>query len=241
MTTAVTRPHTVTARTAAPWHPALAVPAHPVPYDGPRAAALAVPAPPAPAHPVLYDGPRAADAPWHPVPAAPAHPALYDGPRAAAADFFTLARQGRTMTTLPPLRDGDCVSCPRGTEWMRYDGQWILPSQPQGLVLPDRIVNAWWHTRTMPGSRFALVHRLTPGETRLITGDHYISSLFTGDAFTETPVSGPWLRSIAWQAAHTRTVSVHLELPSGIITLHSQLVGDVFFHPAPARASALCP
>jgi hypothetical protein len=35
-------------------------------------------------------------------------------------------------------------------------------------------------------------------------------------------------------------VSVHLELPSGIVTLHSRLVGDVFFHPAiPAGAQAL--
>ncbi|CAL9677022.1 hypothetical protein SUDANB105_07998 [Streptomyces sp. enrichment culture] len=90
------------------------------------------------------------------------------------------------------------------------------------------------------------MHRLTPAETGLITGEHYTSS-FRGlslryGAFTHhEPVSGAWLRSMARQAARTRTVSVHLELPSGIVTLHSRLVGDVFFHPAiRAGAQALC-
>lgn len=172
--------------------------------------------------------------------AAPAYPVPYDGPRVAAADFFTLAREGRAVTTPPSFRDGDCVSCPRGTEWMRWDGEWIVPGQPQSLVLPDRVVTGWWQTRTVPGSRFALVHRLTAAETSLITGGHYTSSVLTGDVFSEEPVSGDWLRSLAWQAARTRTVSVHLELPSGIVTLHSRLVGDVFFHPAPATVPALC-
>ncbi|MFJ5951390.1 hypothetical protein [Streptomyces noursei] len=41
--------------------------------------------------------------------------------------------------------------------------------------------------------------------------------------------------------ARTCTVSVHLELPSGIVTLHSTLVCDVFLHPAiPADPQALC-
>ncbi|WP_454325231.1 hypothetical protein [Streptomyces glaucescens] len=97
----------------------------------------------------------------------------------------------------------------------------------------------------MPGSRFALVHRITPAETGLITGEHYTSS-FRGlslryGAFThDEPVSGAWLRSMAPMAARTRTLSVHLELPSGMVTLHSRLVGDVFFHPAiPAGAQVL--
>jgi hypothetical protein len=171
-----------------------------------------------------------------PAPAAPAH-LPYDGPRVAAADFFTLARQGRAVTTPPPFRNGDCVSCPRGTEWMRQHGRWITPGQPHGLALPDQAVTDWWQTRTMPGSRFALVHRLTFQETDLITHGRYISSHLTGDMFSREPVSGPWLRSLAWQAARTRTVSVHLEMPSGIVTLHSRLVGDVFFHPA---TPALC-
>ncbi|KOV73370.1 MULTISPECIES: hypothetical protein [unclassified Streptomyces] len=181
----------------------------------------------------------------HPAPAVPAHLVPYDGPRVAVADFFTLARQGRAVTTPPPFRDGDCVSCPRGTEWLRHDGRWIVPGQPHGLALADRTVTLWWQTRTLPGSRFALVHRLTPAETSLITGDHYSSSFralsLRDGAFTYTePVTGAWLRSIAWQAARTRTVSVHLELPTGIVTLHSRVVGDVFFHPATAATPALC-
>ncbi|MCQ1580372.1 hypothetical protein [Streptomyces parvus] len=185
----------------------------------------------------------------HPTAAAPAvlaHPVSYDGPRIAAADFFTLARTGRAQTTLPPFRDGDSVSCPQGTEWMRYDGRWIVPGWPGGLTLDDRTVTGWWHTRHRPASKFALVHRLNADETDRITGDRYISrsrllSLRDG-AFTYTePVSGPWLRQLARQITCTRTVSVHLELPTGIVTLHSP-AGDVFFHPttAPADTRALC-
>ncbi|MER5378465.1 hypothetical protein [Streptomyces sp. NPDC002553] len=192
---------------------------------------------PAPAHPTAA-APIAA-------PAAPTSPAPADGPRFAAADFFTLARTGRAQTTLPPFRDGDSVSCPLGNEWMRYDGRWIVPGRPDGLSLPDRTVTGWWHTRHRPGSRFALVHRLTPAETSLITGDCYISrsrllSLRDG-AFTYTePVTGAWLRQLARQITRMRTVSVHLELPSGIVTLHSHVGGDVFFHPAAAPAPVLC-
>ncbi|MFD5079669.1 hypothetical protein [Streptomyces sp. NPDC058371] len=186
---------------------------------------------PAPAHTMtaapltaLYAVPRS-------VPAAP-DPVPYDGPRAVAADFFILARGGRAQTAPPPFRDGDSVCCPLGNEWLRYDGRWIVPGRPGGLSLTDRTVAGWWQTRHKPGSRFALVHRLACQETDLITGDHYISSHLTGDMFSQDPVSGPWLRSLAWQAARTRTLSVHLELPTGIVTLHSRLVGDVFFHPA---------
>ncbi|MEU6594127.1 hypothetical protein ABZ923_33795 [Streptomyces sp. NPDC046881] len=111
---------------------------------------------------------------------------------------------------------------------------------PAGLSLPDRTVTGWWHTRHQPGRHFALVHRLTAGETNLITHGHCISSHLIGDTFTQDPVTGPWLRQLAWQATLTRTVSVHLELPTGIITLHSRLVGDAFFHPATAATPALC-
>ncbi|MFG3207389.1 hypothetical protein [Streptomyces sp. NPDC048192] len=181
----------------------------------------------------------------HTTPAAPAYPAPYRGPRIAAADFFTLARHGRALTTLPPLRDGDCVSCPHGTEWMRALGQWITPGKPHGLALADRVITRWWQTRALPSSQFALVHRLATEEIALITGDRYISSTrclsLREGAFTyDEPVSGPWLRQLAWQATQSRTVSVHLELPTGIVTLHSRLVGDVFFHPVASATPALC-
>ncbi|MFD7861567.1 hypothetical protein [Streptomyces sp. NPDC059783] len=190
---------------------------------------------PAPAH-------STAAAP-HTAPAAPAYPAPYDGPRIAAADFFTLARTGRAQTTPPPFRDGDSLSCRLGNEWLRHDGRWIVPGRPGSLTLDDQTVTGWWHTRHRPGSRFALVHRLTPTETNLITGDRYTSrsrllSLLDG-AFTYTEtVSGPWLRQLTWHITRTRTVSVHLELPTGIVTLHSRLIGDVFFHPAAAATPA---
>ncbi|MFD6335701.1 hypothetical protein ACFWGI_39790 [Streptomyces niveus] len=179
--------------------------------------------------------------PARPVPVRPVSVVPYDGPRIAAADYFTLARRGRAATTRPPYRDGDSVSCPRGREWMRKDGRWIIPGQPHGLVLVDQVVTGWWRTRTMPGSRFALVHRLTPAETtRLITGDHYTRSTFTDGTFTREPVTGAWVRSIAWRAARTSTHTVHLELPTGIVTLHT-LFGDMFFHPTPTPAvGALC-
>lgn len=179
--------------------------------------------------------------PGHAPAATSVLPVPYNGPRIAAADFFTQARYGRAVTMPPPFRDGDCVSCPRGTEWVRKSGRWIAPGQPHGLVLSDRTVTGWWQTRHKPGSRFALVHRLTPAEINLITHGHYTSSVLTGDVFSQEKVSGTWLRSLAWQAARTRTISVHLELPSGIVTLHSRLVGDVFFHPAaPAGPQDLC-
>ncbi|RNG30367.1 hypothetical protein EEJ42_10800 [Streptomyces botrytidirepellens] len=97
----------------------------------------------------------------------------------------------------------------------------------------------------MPGSRFALVHRLTEREIHRITASRYTSSFYdwsrNDGTFYQEPVSGVWLRSLAWRIARASSVSVHLELPSGIVTLHSRHVGDVFFHPAgPAEAPALC-
>lgn len=128
---------------------------------------------------------------------------------------------------------------------MRYDGRWIVPGRPGGLTLDDRTVTGWWHTRHRPASKFALVHRLNADETDRITGDRYISrsrllSLRDGASTYTEPVSGPWLRQLARQITRTRTVSVHLELPTGIVTLHSP-AGDVFFHPTtPADTPALC-
>ncbi|MFE8941177.1 hypothetical protein ACFYNX_27345 [Streptomyces sp. NPDC007872] len=119
---------------------------------------------------------------------------------------------------------------------MRYEGRWIIPGQPRGLNLADHTVSRWWQTRHTAGSSFALVHRLHPGETDLISANHYTCCNFTGEGSAQEPVTGQWLRSLAWQATHSRTISVHLELPNGIVTLHSG-AGDVFFHPARTAAS----
>ncbi|MGW6471368.1 hypothetical protein [Streptomyces nigra] len=72
-------------------------------------------------------------------------------------------------------------------------------------------------------------------ETTLIVGDRYTSrsrllSLWEGAFTYDEPVTGAWLRYCR-AGARTRTVSVHLELPSGSVTLHSP-AGNVFFHPA---------
>ncbi|MEV6676413.1 hypothetical protein AB0N09_06015 [Streptomyces erythrochromogenes] len=104
----------------------------------------------------------------HPTPTTPTPAAPYEGPRATAAEFFTFARDGRAQTAPPPFRDGDSASCPRGNEWMRHHGRWIIPGHLQGLNLADRTVTRWWQTRHTPGSLFALVHRLNPEETGLI-------------------------------------------------------------------------
>lgn len=53
-------------------------------------------------------------------------------------------------------------------------------------------------------------------------------------------VSGTQLRNFARQATHTRTVSAHLELPTGTVTLHFRREGDVFFHPVAAATPAPC-
>ncbi|MFF4088913.1 hypothetical protein ACFYY9_18825 [Streptomyces nigra] len=72
-------------------------------------------------------------------------------------------------------------------------------------------------------------------ETTLIVRDRYTSrsrllSLWEGAFTYDEPVTGAWLRYCR-AGARTRTVSVHLELPTGSVTLHSP-AGDIFFHPA---------
>ncbi|MER5889681.1 hypothetical protein ABT160_38140 [Streptomyces sp. NPDC001941] len=164
----------------------------------------------------------------------------YGGPRIAAADFFTHARSGRGLSELPSFADGDSVCCPQGTEWMRYEGRWIVPGQAPGLALGDDTVRGWWRARHQADSKFALVHRLTPDEIHLIGHGGYVSSHSVCDTVVKAPVSGRWLRQLAWHTARTRTstLSVHVELPTGIVTLHSRGYGDVFFHPAHAFAPA---
>ncbi|MEU9416081.1 hypothetical protein [Streptomyces sp. NPDC048272] len=175
----------------------------------------------------------------HPTLTTPIAPASDQGMRAAAAEFFTRARIGRAQSALSFLRDGDSASCPRGNEWMRRDGWWIIPGQSHGLTLADQTITGWWRTRYQPDSKFALVHRLSPDETDWITAEHYTGSYLVGEQLGQEPVSGAWLRAMAHHAAQSLNVSVHLELPSGIVTLHSNY-GDTFFHPAPADPTAHC-
>ncbi|MFI1701424.1 hypothetical protein ACH419_36465 [Streptomyces bobili] len=176
--------------------------------------------------------------PYIPHPPAPALPPILDGrTRVAAADFFTLAGHGRALTSPPRFRDGDDVSCPRGNEWMRRDGRWTIPSQPDGLEVTDETVTGWWHQRHYPGSKFALVHRLTPSEAHLINAPRYTTHTYeydpnnpTGDStrYTHKQVTGEWLRTTTTRM----TLPVFLELPSGIVTFHSLIATGVVFLPA---------
>ncbi|MEU1466352.1 hypothetical protein ABZ467_38305 [Streptomyces sp. NPDC005727] len=169
-----------------------------------------------------------------PVPAAPV---AYERPRIAAADFFAQARSGRALTTLPAFTDGDCISCPQGYMWWRQNGQWIKPTQPGGLTVSDRTVTGWWRQRTRPGSRrFALVHTLARHELHRIAAAHYIGRSIdhidtAHEQLCQQTVTGTWLRYFAAHAIRSRTTTLHLELPSGIVTVHSRSQGDVFYHP----------
>ncbi|MEV6400833.1 hypothetical protein AB0M39_39680 [Streptomyces sp. NPDC051907] len=163
-------------------------------------------------------------------------PAVYDGPRAAAADFFVRARTAHSLTGLPPFADGDCATAPGGYLWLRNHGRWAIPGHADGLSLTDDTVTSWWRRRPRTGSRFALVHRLRPNELHRITASRY-DSRFHGESTTwgefayEEQITGDRLRAWAAQTVPCRTLSVHLELPSGIVTLHSTLLGDVYCHP----------
>ncbi|MEU5196053.1 hypothetical protein AB0G86_18685 [Streptomyces scabiei] len=168
----------------------------------------------------------------------------YEGPRIAAADFFTRARSGRALTTLPAFTDGDCVSCPAGYLWWRQNGHWIQPAQPGGVTVSDRTVTGWWWRRMLPGSRrFALVHTLAGHELGRIAAAHYLGRYIDQidtphEQLCQQTVTGAWLRSFAEHALRSPTTSVYLEQPSGIVTVHSRTQGDVFYHPlrAPHRA-----
>lgn len=141
---------------------------------------------------------------------------------ARTAPYFTQARTVR----MPTLVNGDSISCPEGTLWHRQDCVWIQPGRPDALSLNDCTVSAWWQRRTRPGSRFALVHRLSKPETNRITGPWYIDTEF-GHV-----IQGWRLRALATRLIGAPTYSVHLELPSRIVTIHSQLVADAVFLPA---------
>ncbi|MGW4872556.1 hypothetical protein [Streptomyces chartreusis] len=113
----------------------------------------------------------------------------------------------------------------------------MRPDELGGLILSDDVVTGWWEQRGEPDSQFALVHQLAPDEVERITAPRYTShfhglSLTGGEFIREEVVTGDRLRDLAAHAAVSPSSSAHLELPSGIVTLHSDLVGDVFFLPA---------
>ncbi len=164
----------------------------------------------------------------------------YEGPRITAAEFFAQARSGRALTMLPAFADGDCVTCPEGFLWWRQNGQWINPVQPSGLTVSDPTVTGWWWRRTRPGSRrFELVHTLAGYELDRIAAAHYLGRYIdhidtAHEQLCQQTVTGAWLRYFAAHAIRSRSTTVHLELPSGIVTVHSRTQGDVFYHPCRA-------
>ncbi|MFF9158356.1 hypothetical protein ACF1AB_39720 [Streptomyces sp. NPDC014846] len=144
------------------------------------------------------------------------------------------------MTTLPAFADGDCVSCPDGFLWWRRNGLWVKPGQPDGATVSDRMVTVWWWRRTRSGSRrFALVHTLAGHELGRIAAARYLGRYIehvdtAHEQLCQQTVTGAWLRRFAAHAVRSRTTTVHLELPSGIVTVHSRTQGDVFYHPCRA-------
>ncbi|MEV4939698.1 hypothetical protein [Streptomyces zaomyceticus] len=104
-------------------------------------------------------------------------------------------------------------------------------------MLSDAVVAEWWEQRGWPGSRFALVQQLDQEGVERITAPTYTCrfvglSLTGGEFIREETVTGFQLRDIAAYATKSLSSSIHLELPSGIVTLHSDMAGDVFFLPA---------
>lgn len=149
------------------------------------------------------------------LPSAPI-PAPYHGRRAMVAEFFTHARHGHADTVLPPLADGDCATCPRGLLWHRQAGVWTIPGHPEGLAVTDAQIAAWWHRHNYPASRFTLVTHLTP------TTLHRVAAAFYADDNANEAITGQQLRHHLARMLHRpSTLSAHLELPAGIVTLHS--------------------
>jgi hypothetical protein len=76
-----------------------------------------------------------------------------------------------------------------------------------------------------------------PVTVRGLAGPVFLGlSLTHGQFAYRERVTGQWLRNAAAELLPARTVSVHLEMPSGIVTLHSAGsfgVGDVFYLPSP--------
>ncbi|WP_331725989.1 hypothetical protein [Streptomyces sp. NBC_00470] len=127
---------------------------------------------------------------------------------------------------LPAFVDGDCAFRPYGYLWVRADGRWT-PEQPDG-----RIARA---ARTSPP--MTVVHRLTMDELPLIPDRSYTATFQTVDApepLGGDLVDGPTLREYCAVALKHGVVTVHLELPTDIVTfryLPEYGVPDLFHLP----------
>jgi hypothetical protein len=137
------------------------------------------------------------------------------------------------------LVDGDTVLCPDGYLWVRSSGRWSAPEgELSRFYLADEMIAHWWEKRAEAGSPVAVVHRLAAHELHLIPNRVYIAAPdqdAAGD-LQEQVTGGQLLNG----AAHllglpARTASIHLELPSGIVTFHSRsklAPGDLVYLPA---------
>ncbi|MFH8257615.1 hypothetical protein [Streptomyces roseolus] len=133
------------------------------------------------------------------------------------ATFFTRIREIQAARRMPPLADGDRVSCPQGNLWIRSHGVWVIPDRPHELCLTDATVAEWWERRAQVGNRFALIQQLTPNSLGRINAPRYYDDLL-GEV-----LDGQTLRDTAARVTATESITAHLELPSGNVTLHSTL------------------
>ncbi|MFB6984539.1 hypothetical protein [Streptomyces sp. NPDC056304] len=132
-----------------------------------------------------------------------------------SAVFFTKAREAHSALKMPLLHDGDRASCPNGTLWIRSQGMWVAPGHTEELCLTDSTVAGWWNLHPRPENRFALVQQLTSDSFDRISARNYYDDL-TGEL-----VEGQALRHTAARFTAGDTITAHLELPSGYVTLHS--------------------
>ncbi|MGW6202166.1 hypothetical protein ACWF9B_00705 [Streptomyces sp. NPDC055089] len=132
-----------------------------------------------------------------------------------SAVFFTKAREAHSALKMPLLHDGDRASCPNGALWIRSQGMWVVPGHTEDLWLTDSTVARWWNLHPRPENRFALVQRLNANNFDRINARHYYDDL-TGEL-----VEGQVLRDTAARLTTGDTITAHLELPTGYVTLHS--------------------
>jgi hypothetical protein len=117
---------------------------------------------------------------------------------------------------MPKLHDGDTVSSPHGNLWLRRHSIWIAPGQPNALNVTDASVATSWNTRHRTDSQFTLIQQLQAQSLYRLDADAYV------DDFSNQWLTGKQLRQATDRLLHDSLITVHLELPSGIVTLHSR-------------------